>query len=398
MFFSFGKIDLKFLIYLIVYIAIQFYSNYILYKYSEKIEENRLLEIFLTNFGYLLIIIPELITKKLKYSYSPKKKIESKKNNENSKNRASKIANDINNNNIKIKDIIIFFSICILELVVQFSFILIELLNGYYKEEYFFFENIIWFIAPKYIFKKTYYKHQKLAILVILIIGLIRSIITITVFDKFNYKQLLVEIFIHSGSSIFYGYIKTLIEFKYFSPFQCCYFFGIVNTPLIIIIYFLVSHIPCNNKFLCGEKMYFDNIYSLFDNFNFNEIIFLILECLFEGIGLLTINMIMYKFSLYHALIPFNLTFCVINLLSGHTTASEDIISFICLISEIIFILIFLEIIELNFCKLNENLKRKIEERAIIEAIYNENDDEDQIVFVDREKKYYIKAKLLSKK
>ena len=88
-------------------------------------------------------------------------------------------------------------------------------------------------------------------------IGAIKSIITTFVFDKFNYKQLLMEIFIHSGDAIFYGYIKILMEFKYFSPFQCCYLFGIVNTPLIIIIYFIVSHIPCNNKFLCGEKKIF---------------------------------------------------------------------------------------------------------------------------------------------
>ena len=64
---------------------------------------------------------------------------------------------------------------------------------------------------------------------------------------------------------------------------------------------------------------------------------------------------------------------------------------------EIIFFLIFLEIIELNFCKLNYNLKRKIEERAINEKIYNVN-DEDQKIFIDEESKYYIKTELFSEK
>ena len=331
MIFSLGKIEIKYFIYLIVYFAIQIYSNDIIYKYSKKIEENRLLEIFLTNFGYLLLIIPALITKKLTSSDSPKEKIEREKNNEIGKNRATKNAYDTKNNNIKIKDIIIFFSICILELSVEISYILVELLNGYYKEEYWVFETIIWFIAPKFIFKMTYYKHQKIAILIIIIIGVIRSIIVMSVFNKFNYKQILIEIFIHSGDAIFYGYIKALMEFKYFSPFQCCYLFGIVNTPLIIIVYFIVSYIPFNNKFLCGEKKYFDNIYSLFDNFNFNEVIFLILECICEGIELLSINMIMYKFSLYHALIPFHAAFCIINLLGRQTKTTEIIISVICL-------------------------------------------------------------------
>jgi hypothetical protein len=328
----------------------------------------------------------------------PKKKLESEKNNENATNLTNKNENDSKNNNIKIKDIIIFFSVCILNLVVEFSYILVELLNGYYKEEYFLFETLIWFIAPKFIFKKTYYKHQKIAILLIIIIGAIKAIITMIIFDRFNYKQLLLEIFIHSGDAIFYGYMKALMEFKYFSPFQCCYIFGIVNTPIILIAYFIISHIPCNNKFLCDGKKYFDNIYSLFDNFSFNELIFLILECLSEGIGLLSINMIMNKFTLYHALIPFHATFCVINLLDNETSKAEVIITSIYFIAEIIFILVFLEIIELNFCNLNKNLKRKIEERAIYESIYNDDDDDDQIIFIDDEKKYYIKTELLSKK
>ena len=59
---------------------------------------------------------------------------------------------------------------------------------------------------------------------------------------KFNYKVLLLEIFIQGANSIFYAYIKILMEYKYYSPFQCCYLFGIVNTPLILIIYYSFSY------------------------------------------------------------------------------------------------------------------------------------------------------------
>ena len=185
------------------------------------------------------------------------------------------------------------------------------------------------------------------------------------------------------------------MKFKYFSPFQWCYFFGIVNTPLIIIIYFIVSHTPCSNKFLCDGKEYFDSIYSLFYNLSFKELIFLFLESLCQGIGLLSINMIMNKYTFYHALIPFHAAFCIINLLEKKTIITEVVLYFACFISSIIFILIFLEIIELNFCGLDDNLKRKIEERAIDEEIYNEN-EEDHIIFVDEEKNFFIKTELLS--
>ena len=129
----------------------------------------------------------------------------------------------------------------------------------------------------------------------------------------------------------------------------------------------------------------------LFDNFNFKESILLILECFNEGIGLLLINIIMNKFSFYHALIPLLIAFNLIDFFDDKASEKESIISIISLVLEIIFILIFLEIIELNFCNLNKNIKRNIEERAINEEFDNEN-NEDQIIYVDEENNYYIKA------
>ena len=322
---SLGRIDFKYFIYLIVvYFVMQIYSSYILYQYSQKINENRLLDIFLTYFGYLLIFIPALITKKLASSDTPKNNVEGNKNNENAKSRENK---NEKNNNIKIKDIIIFFSVCILNLAEEFSYILIELLNDYYKGEYFIFAILIWLIAPKYIFKKGYYKHQKLAILFIIIIESIKFIILIFALGKFNYRNILLEIFIQCGDSIFFIYIKILMEYKYYSPFQCFYLFGIVNTPLILIIYFIVSHIPCNIEFLCKGEKHFDNIYSLFDNFTFKESILLILECFSKGIELLLINMIINKFGFYHALIPLLIAFNLIDFFDENTSAKENIIS-----------------------------------------------------------------------
>ena len=155
MIFSLGKINLKYFIYIIPFIVIEIYSDYILYGYSKKIVENRLVGTFLTKFCLLLIIIPALISKKYNSSDSPKEKIEKEINNENVKNRSNNNSNDANNNNMKIKDIIIFFAVCILDLVLEFSYILIELLNGYNTEEYFIFESLIWLFFPKFIFKKN---------------------------------------------------------------------------------------------------------------------------------------------------------------------------------------------------------------------------------------------------
>ena len=53
------------------------------------------------------------------------------------------------------------------------------------------------------------------------------------------------------------------------------------------------------------------------------------------------------------------------------------LILFFCI--EFIMILIFLEIIEINFCELNKNLKRNIESRGIIDSsLIDERDDDDE--------------------
>jgi len=45
---------------------------------------------------------------------------------------------------------------------------------------------------------------------------------------------------------------------------------------------------------------------------------------------------------------------------------------------ELLMVLIFLEFIELNFCGLNENLKRNIEQRSFIESsLINENEKDE---------------------
>ena len=62
---SFGKINFKYVIILIYFILKIIYSNFIVYEYSEKINDNKLLDLLLINFGYFLCVIPALISKKI---------------------------------------------------------------------------------------------------------------------------------------------------------------------------------------------------------------------------------------------------------------------------------------------------------------------------------------------
>ena len=68
-----------------------------------------------------------------------------------------------------------------------------------------------------------------------------------------------------------------------------------------------------------------------------------------------------------------------------NVTKNFELIEIIFLISsfliELIMILVFLEIIEINCYELNKNLKRNIELRGVVDsslAIENDNDDDDE--------------------
>ena len=55
------------------------------------------------------------------------------------------------------------------------------------------------------------------------------------------------------------------MEYKFLSPYKCCLIFGIINTPIILIIDFIISYIPCNINYLCGKDDYYYKIVEIFD-------------------------------------------------------------------------------------------------------------------------------------
>ena len=97
------------------------------------------------------------------------------------------------------------------------------------------------------------------------------------------------------------------------------------------------------------------------------------------GIYFSLINKIIYDFTLYHIYIPFLIENIVREISDQikNGISLEIIFLISCFSIELIMILIFLEIIELNFCGLNKNLKKYIKLRALIESSLEIEDDYD---------------------
>ena len=314
--------------------------------------------------------------------------------NNNYKNFVNKLYNKPYSNELSCKEIINIFIISIIELLVEFCYIIANIINNYdYNEKFFFIQILIWYFFPNIFLKIIFYKHQYISIIIITTIGLIKTSISSFINRSFDYKTLILEIIIYTSNGIIYGYSKGLMEYKLFSPYKCCYTIGLINSILLIIIYFTVSYIPCNLEFFCEEEEHFDSIYFLFKDINYKEILILISYVLLCGIDYLLINVIMKNLTLYHILIVFHIQ-QFINKIFFLEDKIERIFTISYFIVELIFIFVFLEIIEINCCELNKDLKRKIEERAILESNSLSENREEELIFVDDEKNYFIRSTL----
>ena len=421
---SFGLCKCEYMTMMTIYTIIILFQNIVLDNFSKKYKNSKMLDSLLYYIGCSLCLFPLLFKKKFCKS---NQKIDSikKKSEETDKGIIEYIYNNPYDKYLTTKDLIMTIIVSLLILFEDFCGYYTDGLYIYYyknknfiKNKYFFIEVIIWFLFSKYFLKTTHYKHQSFSIIGIMIIGTIRFIYIFCHNFEIWYIELInlfIELITIITDSISYGYIKGLMEYKFFSPYKCCYIIGMINFPIILIIYFIVTYTPCYSDYLYINESkkhckYFDNIFYLFKDVNPSEVIVLIINTVCLGVESLLINMTMNDFSFYHLIIPMQIgdffehiilfiKSIIVNDEENNNEESnneenndkyencdfendkeenngednngddevgeEQIILFIFFILEFFFYLIFLEIIELNCCRLNKNTRKNIEIRAI---------------------------------
>ena len=379
---SIGEIDKNYFYIVLtasITLGIGFISMYFFKRNSnsgniEGVEANKLLKTLARYLGFDLCYIGEFILQK------HTKRKEDTKNDEliYFDKKRSKIMDYIfsdSKNKLNIKDLLYLLLICLIILIDDFMIIIIKAKKNQgfiiFNEEYNSIEFFLLFIISIFIFKMRYYQHQHFSIILIILLEIFRYLIKI--FNDSNFTFLfsvfILQIIRSLSDCIFFGYIKGLMEYKYFSPFKCCYIFGFVNTPIIIFLYIILSHISFKNtNLLCSLKYndsyYFDNFYSIFKNINFVQISSFLLYTICNGIYQLLINITIGQFTICHLFMPCQLTQLFINIYESFSNLKLMPMVIISGIFEIIFIFIFLEVIVLNFLGLNKNIKKNIENRA----------------------------------
>ena len=350
LFFSINCISKVAMIYSFLYIAFDFLYSYLYKLVTEKIDNNNDNEI--KNKNFYLCLMKSLSNILLIILYF----ILNKKNEENSNdnNILSKSGGDTSNSNLQIQifvfkekkscniNFIIIFYIFICSLI---DFLILFYVKRTITSGFTFFFGFIFFI---YIYNHAIYIHHYLGLIIILIIAIMRTIILFFKKEIQNEKEEYIRsLFIYTLLGFQIVIEKYLIEIKFVNKIIILTIEGIFELFFLVVYVFIY---------------YKNHNYKLFSNFYYLYI-FILLVDLFVNFS--RINSIEYNKNIVSLLFFIFSQFISTHLLKIKDKKIDDK-PFYFIILEIINIfgcLILMELLVLNFCKLNKNIKPQLEKR-----------------------------------
>lgn len=225
-------------------------------------------------------------------------------------------------------------------------------------------------------------KHQIFSLTIIVISGVFVDFLFGSLREApSNIKYVLLRLFCEFAYSFSLIINKYCMDYKFSSPYEVCFFVGIFTFFFYSISLIISSNISCNLDFCYVEdknkKKYFDKFEVYINNLDKTEVFYFILEMIFLSLinilSLLTIKF----FTPFHSVIILvigRINFTIDKLFKGKIEL-EDIIYIIFLLFISFGLLIYFEIIILNFCGIQRYTRDNIEKRGILDADWAINDD-----------------------
>ena len=216
------------------------------------------------------------------------------------------------------------------------------------------------------ILKSKLYKHQYLCLMIIVILGILINI-NLYVYQN-DSKTEIIEVSIKYFSEIIFslGIVlnKFTIEKKFASPYEICFYQGIISLVLYIICLIIFNDL--------------DDFFTYWNQLNNIEVYLFLIIMIIQFIFNLFIFITLKNFTACHILIIIVIAewepFCK-DLVYNNFNSIIIIIEFVCIL---FILLIFNEIIEINCCGLQKNTKKNIIKRAEIELEMSINGCDEQ--------------------
>ena len=223
------------------------------------------------------------------------------------------------------------------------------------------------------ILKMKLFKHHYLSIIIITIFGIAHNFIEgnfITENFTQNYKGHIIYFFAESIFNVSYVLYKFFMIKKFIKSYGILLFQGLIELILGIIMLAITT-----------------NYYPKLDNFNTyingidgSEIAIFCSLIVINFVTFLTIFIIIDIFTPFHIFLLNILSKIITGFFDGiyNTEIYKIITYYISIIICIIMVLVFIEIIQLNFCGLSTMTKKNIEERASLDSIIS-NDNNNNV-------------------
>ena len=233
---------------------------------------------------------------------------------------------------------------------------------------------LTYIVLSKLILKQKYYKHSWISAGIITFILISLFIITIPCLDIEDfYPNVLIDILISLGFGLFNTLGKYYMNKFYNSPYFLMFVIGIFTSTILLILDLFIYSLDLNPEIgiIRGFKADISNISNFF--------IFL-LDIIIEWIWINGIWLTIYYFSPFHYFISEYIAEYIYYLQKINDSkfySTHNIIIFsISFFINLFFILVFNEVIILNFCRLDYNTSKRIKEREIndINEMYNKSD------------------------
>ena len=325
--------------------------------------------------GRCISLIPFLILSKEHKKLDKNKKLdENIKLEENNKIFDDKIRNTVLeeykknyieiNKKLKKKKIWLILLSSFIEFTNSFVFFKLYFINGF---NFYIFDIIFLSIFSYYLLKVVLYQHQYFSMIAIIVFGLIQNII-IMIYDDNNYLKIALRILNEVVFCFNIVINKYIMDKTFCSEYELCFYKGSITLISYIISFTIISNIEIKIDYYTVEykgKYYIDNFSHYINILNAKEIIVFLLQMIYYFVYNLFILITIKNYTACHSLI----IFIFYQLSIEHDQRWRMLVDIIIFIIILFMLLIFNEVIELNFYGLQKDTKNNIRKRAQSEIL-----------------------------
>ena len=248
-------------------------------------------------------------------------------------------------------------------------------------------EMILLTIVSIFLLKYKYYNHHFISMAAFIIFGTISDII-LNYYPHMAKYGLLINIFEFLrifADVIYYYYQKYMMEILFYPYWKISFCIGICVsfTATLLLIYVLTDPDKADSKIptIADFYLYFTEVHpGLIIG---KQLIIIVLYLISFSLTMLNI----YYFNPNYILISYHIAKVVNNIIDLIKGEPEKIYSLIFFVLQFFSLMIYLEIIELNFRKMNENTKRNINLRGLLDM---DGESDRKSTIIDINKDYYI--------